>query len=126
MIPFAEGLARLLAGTAPDGSPVATYRTDLQGLGEATDSFYSPCRTGLHLCGATDDGDQPTTVGNWQLSESAARLAFKWIADRLTPVPVEQADFILDLQVNGDCLDGLACQRQQLVGLQARCQAEGV
>jgi hypothetical protein len=126
MIAFAEGLRRLLAGTAPDGSPVAMYRTDLQGLGDATDSFYSPCRTGLHLCGATDDGDQPTTMGNWELSPADARLAFKWIADRLDEVPVEQADFILDLQVNDDCDDGLACNRQQLVALLCKCEAEGV
>lgn len=126
MIAFAAGLRRLLAGTAPDGCPVATFRTDLQGLGEPTDSFYSPCRTGLHLCGATDDGEQPTTVGNWELSPAEARVAFKWIADRVDDVPPDQADFILDLQLNDDCDDGLACNRQQLVALLSQCEAQGV
>jgi hypothetical protein len=124
MIDFAEGLRRLLAGTAPDGSPVASYRTDLQRIGEATDSHYQPCRNGLHLCGTTDDGDQPVTMGNWILSPSDAQAAFSTLLDRLDNIPAFEADFVLDLQIDGDCVGDVLCNRQGLTALLREYEAD--
>lgn len=126
MIIFAEGIRLLLNGCAPDGSPVATYREDRQRAGRANDSYYDPCNTGLHLCGATDDEMQLTTVGNWKLSRSEALTAFDWFKDQIEEPAGSDFDFILDLQLEGDCEATLACTRQQLVALQNRCEAEGI
>jgi hypothetical protein len=120
---YAQGIRMLLKGEAPDGTPVATYREDVQGFGAKTDSFYDPCVTGLHLCGFTGDNDQPTTFGNWPLSKLDAEEAFTWVKDRIQIVDQEQADFILELNIQHNTVDDLRCNRQQLVSLLDQCES---
>lgn len=117
MMHLPDTIAILLAGIAPDGTPVATYREDAQKLGEETDSFYDPCATGLHLCGQTDDENQPTTMGNWHTTAASAQETFDFIKSHIGEVAEEEADYILDLQIGGETVTDLRCNRQLLLRL---------
>lgn len=72
-------------------------------LDAAGNSYYQPCRTGLHLCGQTPDGEQPYTAANipatsfWQANEM-----FK-AARRVGECEEGEADFCCDLMLSGDC-----------------------
>lgn len=79
------------------------------------DSYYNPCRTGLHFCGeAIDDdaGSQPYTALNIIYNNPVhARLAFERAKEAAT-CEQEAESFIVDLQVNDECEDDFYTNRQ--------------
>lgn len=83
-------------------------------------SNYAPCRTGLHLCGATPDGEQPYTAANFPADgRSDAMLMFD-AAKAIAECGKEEADFCCDLMINGDHVDDFWTNRQLFPALRAR------
>lgn len=65
---------------------------------------------GVHLCGHTDDGEQPTTVANYPMGKGAPRL---WqLARDVAECGKDEADFIVDLVTPGGIVDDFWSNRQ--------------
>lgn len=65
-------------------------------------SNYNPCSCGVHLCGQTDDGKQPTTMQNYPAAtEDEARQM--WLVARVfAECEEDEADFIVDLMIDDE------------------------
>lgn len=63
-------------------------------------SNYEPPDNGIHLCGVTDDGLQPTTVAVYRASANRALIMFE-LAKAVAECSREEADFIVDLCRHG-------------------------
>jgi hypothetical protein len=81
--------------------------------GTLTDSAsnYDPPRNGIHLCGQTDDGEQPTTVARYPMGWREAARLFD-IAREVASCESGSESFIVDLCINGDVVDDFSTNRQ--------------
>lgn len=96
----------------------ATARIDIRsrdGQLWVGNSNYDPLPgggAGVHLCGQTDDGEQPTTVANFEMAcADEARTAWN-LAREAAACDFEDADFIVDLFIDGDGNDDFPSNRQ--------------
>lgn len=103
------------AWTADFIEDAATQRVDVRGTDGRLwtgNSNYAPlARSGIHLCGQTDDGEQPTTIANYPMRDRA-EAERAWQLARVAECPFEEADFIVDIVVDGDVPDGFPSNRQ--------------
>lgn len=74
-------------------------------------SNYMPCDNGVHLCGQTDDGEQPVTLQNYPFPHNARHM---WQAAKdVAECPYgEPHDFVVDLMIGGDLVDDFCSNRQ--------------
>ena len=76
-------------------------------------SQYDPCDLGIHLCGQTDDGEQPTTVANYPMaSEDEARQLWELARGVAEVTDRDEEDFIVDLNLRDGCVDDFSSNRQ--------------
>lgn len=76
-------------------------------------SNYDPPRNGIHLCGQTDDGEQPTTVARYPMPADTARRLFALAREAAATASEEEGeDFIVDLCIDGDIVDDFTTTRQ--------------
>jgi hypothetical protein len=74
-------------------------------------SNYDPPWTGVHLCGQTDDGIQPTTVAAYAMR--AAEVGRLFVAAKSAAECVKgEHDFIVDLCIGGDIIEDFYSNRQ--------------
>lgn len=81
----------------------ATKRRVVMYRGKIADpnaSNYDPPATGVHLCGQTDDGEQPTTVAAYPMPARMARELWA-VAREVAACPEGEEDFVVDLMVGG-------------------------
>lgn len=76
---------------------------------------YTPCRTGIHVCGADHDANEFFTQANFpQRDQAAANTAFERGKAECEAVDGEPTDFVVDLMCAGDVIDDFSCTRQML------------
>lgn len=77
-------------------------------------SNYDPLEgSGVHLCGQTDDGQQPTTVANYPMrNEAEARELWQIAKDVADCVFRDQEDFLVDLVTPDGIADDFSSNRQ--------------
>lgn len=80
------------------------------------DSYYNACANGLHVCGVSDlpDDIQPYTLYNFPLVGDAS--VFFAQAKLIASCDPDDADFMVDLMINGSSYDEFPTNRQ-LLGL---------
>jgi hypothetical protein len=74
-------------------------------------SNYDPPENGVHLCGQTDDGEQPTTVAAYPARRSDAAALWA-VAKEVAECGRDEADFVVDLFVGGDVESDFWSNRQ--------------
>lgn len=95
----------------------ATKRHTIRRRGRAdiTDvSNYHPIEgAGVHLCGQSDDGQQPTTVSNYRMRD-AAEATHLWELARSVAecASREEEDFLVDLVLPDGISDDFSSNRQ--------------
>ena len=83
---------------------------------DGVSSFYDPCDTGLHFCGQTclSKNSQPYTALNIEaVTDIAARKLYE-AAKAVAECEDDEADYIIDLQLSGDCNEDFSTNRQLL------------
>ena len=76
---------------------------------------YQPCTNGLHVCGFHPDGNNFLTIANVRArSADEARALFDRAKAELATHEGEDADFVIDLQMDGECSDDFRMNRQML------------
>lgn len=77
-------------------------------------SNYDPLEGyGVHLCGQTDDGQQPTTVANYRMRDEAeARRLWMLAKDVAECATRDEEDFIVDLVTADGIVDDFSSNRQ--------------
>lgn len=103
----------MLHELVPDGTPVPavpaqTVEEDLQM------KAYSPCRSGLHVCGADEDANEFFTEANHPLGPCKARVVFSRARDECAAKEGEPCDFVVDLMRGGYIVEDFAISRQML------------
>ncbi len=84
------------------------------------DYCYQPCRFGLHVCGHHPDGMNCLTVANVPTPDAAtARALFDRAKAELSAVDGDDADFVVDLQIDHDHDEDFMMNRQMLARLLA-------
>lgn len=74
-------------------------------------SNYDPPDNGVHLCGVTDDGEQPTTVASYPMHRERARVL--WLAAKMAAeCGREEADFVVDLCIDDSINEDFWSNRQ--------------
>lgn len=83
------------------------------------DYCYQPCRYGVHVCGHHPDGMNCLTIANFptQTREQAEALFEAAKAECAEPEG-EDADFVVDLQLDHDCERDFMMNRQMLERLE--------
>lgn len=92
----------------------ATKRVDIRSPGGRLwtgNSNYEPPASGVHLCGQTDDGKQPTTVAVYPMQAGEARR-FWQTAREVAMCGRDEADFVVDLCVADSIDDDFWSNRQ--------------
>jgi hypothetical protein len=79
-------------------------------LPDTGDTHYDPCTHGLHVCGQFENHFY--TVCNIPLPKKHARAVFEAMKNTLGEL--EDADFTVDLQMDGDHLEDFQMHRQML------------
>lgn len=74
-------------------------------------SNYDPPHTGIHLCGQTDDNEQPTTVASYSLPPAQAHIFYERARAAAQCEP-EEADFMVDLFIRGSSATEFCSNRQ--------------
>lgn len=74
-------------------------------------SNYETPSNGIHLCGVTDDGEQPTTVAVYPMAEKQARAAWQ-LAKEVAECGKDEGDLIVDLCVGDSIEDDFWSNRQ--------------
>jgi hypothetical protein len=74
-------------------------------------SNYDPPATGVHLCGVTDDDQQPTTVATYCAPADKARDLWR-AARAVAECSKDEADFVVDLFVDDQVEDDFWSNRQ--------------
>lgn len=95
----------------------ATYRTTVRsprGTVFTDVSNYDPLEGyGVHLCGQSDDGQQPTTVANYPMADEAeARELFELARSVAEVHDRDEEDFIVDLITADGLVDDFSSNRQ--------------
>jgi hypothetical protein len=81
----------------------------------ARDYCYRPCRFGLHVCGHHPDGMNCLTIANVPTRSPADAVAlFERAKAELAAPEGEDADFVVDLQLDHDCDRDFMMHRQML------------
>lgn len=78
------------------------------------DYCYQPCRFGLHVCGHHPDGVNCLTVANIQTLTREEAIALFKRANAELAATEEDADFVVDLQLDYDCEADFMMNRQML------------
>lgn len=79
------------------------------------DYCYQPCRFGLHVCGYHPDGMNCLTIANLPVRNAAeARALFDRAKAELAAADGEDADFVVDLQIDHDHEEDFMMNRQML------------
>lgn len=80
-----------------------------------SDYCYRPCQNGLHVCGFHPDGNNFLTIANVAVrSADEARTLFIRAKEELGLPEGEVGDFVIDLQLDGDCDEDFQMNRQML------------
>lgn len=90
----------------------ATKRIDIKspsGKVWTGNSNYDPPENGIHLCGQTDDGEQPTTVAAYPM---AGQIAAFLMAKEVAECGKNEHDFVVDLMINGSIEEDFYSNRQ--------------
>ena len=98
----------------PDAATARVTITGRDGRKWEGNSNYDPLDGfGVHLCGQTDDGKQPTTVANYQMrNEQEARKLWA-LAREVAECPTrDEEDFIVDLILPEGTVDDFSSNRQ--------------
>lgn len=74
-------------------------------------SNYETPYSGVHLCGVTDDGEQPTTVASYPMSARLARVLFD-AARVVSECGSGEHDFIVDLCIDDEIGEDFHSNRQ--------------
>lgn len=74
-------------------------------------SNYDTPVDGIHLCGQTDDGVQPTTVAVYHMPRAETR-AYWHLAKEVAECPKDEADFVVDLCIDDSIEDDFWSNRQ--------------
>lgn len=77
-------------------------------------SNYAPLEgAGVHLCGQTDDGKQPTTVANYRMMDHA-EAQHLWTLAKLAAecASREEEDFLVDLVTSNGIIADFSSNRQ--------------
>lgn len=74
-------------------------------------SNYNPPDNGVHLCGVTDDEEQPTTVAAYRMPVGQAGEAWQ-VAKDVAECEKDAADFVVDLFIDGSCETDFWSNRQ--------------
>lgn len=95
----------------------ATARRTIRRRGRAdiTDiSNYDPLEgAGVHLCGQTDDGNQPTTVANYRMRDDAEAQHLWTLAKQAAECASrEEEDFLVDLVTSHGIVADFSSNRQ--------------
>lgn len=86
---------------------------------------YSPCPTGIHVCGSSADGLDAVTVDNMPTrSRQRARAAWRAIKGEFDEVPAPECDVVLDLMEGGDCEQTFGARRQWLARIKQIVEAQ--
>lgn len=97
---------------------IAPMRFEADGV----QSFYDPCLTGVHVCGSTPC-DQPYTGLNIPADHArAARAKFEALKSEAS-CSEDEADFVVDLNIDGDCDEDFWSNRQLLQAALRRMSA---
>lgn len=89
-----------------------------------SDYCYQPCENGLHVCGFHPDGDNFLTIANVRVrSADEARALFDRAKNELSTPDGEGGDFVIDLQMDGECSEDFMMNRQMLDRLKALSRA---
>lgn len=72
-------------------------------------NYYLP-DSGIHLCGQTDDGEQPTSVARYEMPDTLARKNFELA--KVAECSRDEADFLVDLCVNDGVIADFWSNRQ--------------
>lgn len=80
-----------------------------------SDYCYRPCENGLHVCGFHPDGNNFLTIANvCTVTAAEARRLFDQAKTDLGLAKGEDGDFVIDLQINGECSEDFMMNRQML------------
>lgn len=74
-------------------------------------SNYDPPDNGIHLCGVTDDGLQPTTAAVYPMSASDAKRLFD-LAKSVAECADDERDFVVDLCIDDSIEEDFSTNRQ--------------
>lgn len=76
---------------------------------------YQPCVNGLHVCGFHPDGNNFLTIANIKVrSPAEARVLFERAKAELGEPAGSDGDYVVDLQMEGDCCEDFMMNRQML------------
>lgn len=93
----------------------ATKRVTLRRLNGSVlcegSSNYDPPINGVHLCGQTDDGEQPTTVASYPIRPAEAKALFE-LARSVAECSKGEHDFCVDLVLDRDIGEDFYSNRQ--------------
>ncbi len=83
---------------------------------------YHPCSVGLHVCGATQDGERPLTIANYPMkSADEARRIFDLVRKEFGE---REGDLVVDLFIGPyDLVDDFETRRQMLPRIAAAVAA---
>ncbi|WP_414902492.1 hypothetical protein ACMT1E_04480 [Sphingomonas flavalba] len=86
------------------------YRSDGSLLSDCVSNYHTPTN-GVHLCGVTDDGQQPTTVASYPMNRAEAR-SFWEAAREVAECAEDEYDFIVDLCISDQIYEDFRSNRQ--------------
>ncbi|WP_295228028.1 hypothetical protein [uncultured Brevundimonas sp.] len=88
------------------------------------DYCYQPCENGLHVCGFHPDGNNFLTIANVRVrSADEARALFDRAKAELATPEGDDGDFVIDLQMDGECSEDFQMNRQMLDRLMSLASA---
>jgi hypothetical protein len=91
-------------------SLITNYATRRDYSGKREHAYYDPPENGIHLCGS-DIHDAAATAAVYPMSAKVARDLFA-VAKEAAECGKEEADFVVDLFVNGDVVEDFWTNRQ--------------
>lgn len=85
--------------------------------------LYTPCRSGIHVCGADEDANEFFTQANHPMGPAKARVLFSRVKAECEARDGQPTDFVVDLMRGGDIIEDFPISRQMLPRLAALVEA---